>query len=70
LLRAEPEPDTGGKVAQLKLPASKGIIASRLNLTPERFSRVLYELTAAGLITVDGRTVTILDLERLRAFEG
>jgi len=70
LLRAEPEPDTAGKVAQLKLPTSKGIIASRLNLTPEHFSRVLHELTATGLITVDGRTVTILDLERLRTYEG
>jgi hypothetical protein len=27
-------------------------------------------LTAAGLITVDGRAVTILDLERLRTYEG
>ncbi len=70
LLRTEPEPDTAGKVAQLKLPTSKGIIASRLNLTPEHFSRVLHELTAAGLLTVDGRTVTILDLDRLRTYES
>ena len=70
LLRAEPEPDTGGKVAQLKLPTSKGIIASRLNLTPEHFSRVLHELSGAGLISVEGRTVTILDLVRLRIYEG
>ena len=70
LLRAEPEPDAAGNIAQLKLPTSKGIIASRLNLTPEHFSRVLHELTAAGLITVDGRTVIILDLERLRTYEG
>ena len=70
LLRAEPEPDTAGKTAQLKLPTSKGIIASRLNLTPEHFSRILHELIAAGLIAVDGRTVTILDLERLRTYEG
>src|SRR3972149_8199069 len=70
LLRAEPEPDTGGKVAQLKLPTSKGIIASRLNLTPEHFSGVLRELSAANLIAVNGRTVTILDLERVRTYEG
>jgi CRP-like cAMP-binding protein len=57
-------------VAQLTLPTSKGVIASRLNLTLEHFSRILHELTAAGLIAIDGRTVTILDLERLRTYEG
>jgi hypothetical protein len=34
-------------------------------MTPEHFSRVLHELSAAGLIEVDGRTVRILDLEGL-----
>ncbi len=70
LLRAEPDGEAAGKTAQLKLPTSKGIIASRLNLTPEHFSRILHELTAAKLIEVDGRTVTILDLDRLRIYEG
>lgn len=70
LLRAEPDGEAAGKSAQLKLPTSKGIIASRLNLTPEHFSRILHELTAAKLIEVDGRTVTILDLDRLRVYEG
>ncbi len=70
LLRAEPDGETAGTTVQLKLPTSKGIIASRLNLTPEHFSRILHELTEAGLLTVDGRTVTILDLERLRIYEG
>ncbi len=70
LLRAEPESDAAGKTAHLKLPTSKGIIASRLNLTPEHFSRILHDLTEAGLIEVDGRTVNILDLERLRIYEG
>lgn len=57
-------------MAQLTLPTSKGVIASRLNLTLEHFSRILHELTAAGLIAIDGRTVPILDLERLRTYEG
>ena len=70
LLREEPVADGTSKVMQMRLPANKGIIASRLNLTPEHFSRILHELIAAGLIAVDGRTVTILDLERLRTFEG
>ena len=74
LLRADTDGEgdgTGaGNTAQLKLPTSKGIIASRLNLTPEHFSRILHELTSAKLIAVDGRTVTILDLDRLRTYEG
>lgn len=69
LLRAEPD-HAPGECAQIKLPTSKTIIASRLNLTPEHFSRILHELAVEKLIEVDGRTVTILDLERLRAYEG
>jgi CRP-like cAMP-binding protein len=52
----------------MKLPASKTNIASRLNVTPEHFSRMLHELAERGLIEVDGRNVTFLDLDRLRAF--
>jgi CRP-like cAMP-binding protein len=70
LLRTDSENEADGKTAQLKLPTTKGIVASRLNLTAEHFSRILHDLTEAGLITVDGRTVTIPDLERLRTYEG
>jgi len=51
-------------------PTSKAVVASRLNLTPEHFSRILHDLTEAGLISVDGRAVTILDAARLKAFTG
>jgi CRP-like cAMP-binding protein len=53
--------------AAVTLPATKGIIASRLSLTQEHFSRILHELAAAGLIGVDGRAIRIPDVERLRA---
>lgn len=56
-----------GESAQIVLPARKGIIASRLNLTQEYFSRILHELIAEGLIEVEGRNVNIPDRERLRA---
>jgi CRP-like cAMP-binding protein len=49
------------------LPASKGVIASRLNLTQEHFSRILHDLAAIDLIRVDGRDITIPDIEQLRA---
>ena len=49
------------------LPASKGVIASRLNLTQEHFSRILHDLVAINLIRVDGRYITITDVTQLRA---
>jgi CRP/FNR family transcriptional regulator, dissimilatory nitrate respiration regulator len=50
------------------LPTSKATVASRLNVTPAHFSRILHDLIDAGLIAVDGRDVTILDAARLRAY--
>lgn len=70
LLNAVPEGAAAGALAELRLPASKGVIASRLNLTPEHFSRILHELTEAGLIRVDGRSFSILDVDGLRRYEG
>ncbi len=53
---------------QITLPVKKGVIASRLNLTHEHFSRILHELMGESLIKVDGRDVRIMDTERLRAY--
>ncbi len=49
----------------ISLPVSKAIVASRLSLTPEYFSRVLRELEEAGLISVDKRTIHIPDAHQL-----
>lgn len=49
------------------LPAAKGVIASRLNLTHEHFSRILRELASSGLIEIEGRSITIPDVSGLRA---
>ena len=51
------------------LPTSKGIIASRLNLTQEHFSRLLHELSESELITVKGRKISIPDVEKLRRYD-
>jgi CRP-like cAMP-binding protein len=53
----------------VQLVATKKMIASRLNLTPEYFSRVLHDLVARGMIALRGREITILDIKRLREFE-
>jgi CRP-like cAMP-binding protein len=50
------------------LTTSKAIIASRLNLTPEHLSRILHELATAGLISVEGRDIRILDVEKLGSY--
>ena len=54
---------------EFELPASKNIIASRLNLTPETLSRILHNLSEAGLITVKGRQITLRNVQQLRQFE-
>ena len=50
------------------LPAQKSLVASRLSLTPEYFSRILHDLSATGLIRVDGRRIEIVDADGLRAY--
>lgn len=67
LLERVPERVNGSAVSIL-LPARKGIIASRLNITQEHFSRILHDLAAESLIEVRGLTVCIPDVERLHAY--
>ncbi|NYT86756.1 Crp/Fnr family transcriptional regulator [Pollutimonas harenae] len=55
---------------QFRLETSKTVIASRLNLTPEHFSRILHDLGANGLIKVRGRDITIMDAAKLSAYQG
>ncbi|MEZ7912935.1 MAG: Crp/Fnr family transcriptional regulator [Propionivibrio sp.] len=66
------EHDDTGEAAEsnelaVRLPTSKGVVASRLNLTQEHFSRILHEFSDSGLIIVEGRTIRIPDVARLRA---
>ncbi len=57
------------KSLTVTLPTNKGVIASRLNLTQEHFSRILHELSDKGLIVVEGRKIGIPDVEKLRCHE-
>ena len=47
------------------LESPKGILASRLSVKPETFSRILHNLSDLGVIKVKGNQITILDLEKL-----
>jgi CRP-like cAMP-binding protein len=70
LLRELPEGAQDGKDVAVTLQTSKGVIASRLNLTQEHFSRILHELTELGLIVVEGRKIHIPNVANLRKHEG
>jgi len=67
LLRDNMESDE--KSLTITLPTNKGVIASRLNLTQEHFSRILHELSEKGLIVVEGRKISIPDVEKLRIYD-
>ena len=49
------------------LSTSKHLVASRLSIQPETFSRILKRLAGAGLIEVDGSTIVIRDIPGLHA---
>ena len=51
----------------IHLTAPKNVIASRLGIQPETFSRVSARLMKDGLIRVRGQDVVLLDVEGLRA---
>lgn len=57
----------GHGCTEFDLETPKGIIASRLSVTPETFSRILGTFSGQGLITVKGSHVAVLDAEGLRA---
>ncbi len=51
---------------EIVLTTPKHIIASRLSIKPETFSRILTRLARDGLIVVRGNSIVLADLERLR----
>jgi CRP-like cAMP-binding protein len=70
LLRQDEDQTGPAGPSSVTLPTSKAIVASRLNLTPEHFSRILHELANAGLLKIEGREVLIKDVAKLRAYTG
>ncbi len=68
LLRDSDDNPVADSALEVTLSATKGVIASRLSLTQEHFSRILHDLAARGLIEVHGRAITIPSVAKLRAF--
>ncbi|MEN8133726.1 MAG: Crp/Fnr family transcriptional regulator [Pseudomonadota bacterium] len=54
--------------SRIVLPANKNLIASRLHLTPETFSRTLHQLADEGLIKVTRKSIDIPNLDQLRCY--
>ena len=55
--------------AQIALPYEKALIASRLGMKPESFSRALVRLGALGVV-VERESVAIADIGKLAVFAG
>ncbi|MBV1913628.1 MAG: Crp/Fnr family transcriptional regulator [Cycloclasticus sp.] len=53
---------------EIQWAAPKATLASRLSVRPETFSRILKQLSHEGLIQVQGKTISILDLGALRQY--
>lgn len=64
LLRQLPEGALHSSDVQLMTP--KLVVASRLSIQPETFSRILKRLRSGGLIEVDGSHIVLRDIEGLR----
>ncbi len=51
----------------LALDMRKSVLASRLSITPETWSRITRRLSEDGIIAVDGQRITVLNRSALRA---
>ncbi len=54
----------------IKLSTTKSLLASRLSITPETFSRILARLKKQGLISIKDDTIFLHDTAKLREMVG
>ncbi|MFV1982947.1 MAG: Crp/Fnr family transcriptional regulator [Thiohalomonadales bacterium] len=59
-------PDEATALSAIHLTTPKNIIAARLSIKPETFSRILLNISKSGLIEVDGNNISLLDVDGLR----
>ena len=59
-------PEGAMELSSIHLAATKSIIASRLSIQPETFSRIMLRLSKQGFIEVQGNEITLLDVNGLR----
>lgn len=63
----EQVPDEGQDTSQIHLSVAKGVLAARLSIQRETFSRILARLRELSLIDVSGQDIVVTDLPALRA---
>jgi len=59
-------PDDAAALSAIHLSTPKNIIASRLSIKPETFSRIMSQLSKKSLIEVKGNDISLLDVDGLR----
>jgi len=59
-------PDDATALSAIHLSTPKNIIAARLSIKPETFSRIMLNLSKQGLIEVHGTDISLLDVNGLR----
>ncbi len=59
-------PEDVVELSEIHLTTPKSVVASRLAIQPETFSRILTRLSRNGLIDVHGNDITLLDVDGLR----
>ncbi len=52
----------------IKLAVPKAVLASRLSIQPETFSRILKQLRSSSAISIDGSNIEILDRDQLEDY--
>jgi CRP-like cAMP-binding protein len=57
-----------GDENHIRLPIPKAILASRLSIQPETFSRIIKQLKSVSVIAVDGSEIEILDRQQLEEY--
>jgi CRP-like cAMP-binding protein len=63
-------PEEKTSPVEVNLPIAKNVIASRLSIKPETFSRIMHKLSEEGLISIDGRKIVIHDINGLNQYIG
>lgn len=63
-------PRNGENTASFVLELPKQVIASKLSVKPETFSRILSALTKSGIIRVENKIIHVLDVPALVEYES
>lgn len=61
-------PDPRAEAAVIELTVPKQVIASRLSITPETFSRILHTMAKEEIVAIQGKTIAVQSVRRLREF--